>query len=153
MCRTSSKFNFIEFHLSSIGTRRRALLKCYTHTSNIRKKIYKRESYLYYLFLTLFFSYLGRCRQVPARIRISIRFGEQRQDLSATPPSLPNLLLSMLAAGWPPYLCFIDTITVTVLILLPSWSKVGGDRPSSEKLLHFASSYSLYSALLSCTHW
>ena len=51
----------------------------------------------------------------------SIRFREERQDLSATATSLTNLLFTMLLAGWLPYLCFTDTFTVTVIIALLSW--------------------------------
>ena len=55
-----------------------------------------------------------------ATLNFWTRFREERQDLSATQTSLLNLLLSMLAAGWPPYLYFTDTTTVTVVIALLS---------------------------------
>ena len=45
---------------------------------------------------------------------------KKRQDILVTPTSLSILLLSMLVAEWPPYLCFTDNITVTVLIVLLS---------------------------------
>jgi len=51
----------------------------------------------------------------------SIRFKEERQDLSAMPTSLPSLLFSMLAARWLLYFCFSDTTTFTGLIVLLSW--------------------------------
>ena len=50
--------------------------------------------------------------QPSATSNFSTRFREERLDLSATPTSLPSLLLSILAAGWSPYLCFTDTVTM-----------------------------------------